>query len=268
MSSKEDSGRIDPALIIQLAHIFMANPWLKLDLLTKSAMKYGRSLAERQIISLVERIGPERQYSLAEVTNLLLAMAHSTASGERLLVAPSEVLDFVPPGKRVDTIPNHLEGIVRKAEREILLLAPFWDISTLINLLRCTAFQGMRPELVLLLVHIGNRLPNVKNIADSISSIWTGRQIRIYLHLAKPNDQASYPHAKCLVIDRSYGYLGSANFTGQGMEGHFELGVSLGPEASKTLGDLLQHLWSKTKTFTLAWDNRVENVHTQSRENA
>ena len=71
--------------------------------------------------------------------------------------------------------------------------------------------------------------------------------------LVKPNDQTSYPHAKCLVVDRSFGYLGSANFTGQGMKGHFELGVSLNSEASKTLGDLLQYLWSQTNIFTLAW---------------
>jgi hypothetical protein len=52
------------------------------------------------------------------------------------------------------------------------------------------------------------------------------------------------------------------------MKGHFELGVSLGSEASKTLADLLEHLWSQTKTFVLAWDNRVENIDTQARENA
>ncbi len=255
MSSKEASGKVNPDPIVQLAHIFMANPWMKLDLLAKCSMKDGRSLAERQIISLVERVGLERQYSLAEVIDLLLAMAHSKIDGERLLVAPSEVLDFIPPGKRVDAIPNYLEGIVGKAEREVLLLAPFWDMPTLINLLRCTSFRGMQPELVLLLVHIGNRLPHVQNIADGISSAWIGKRIRIYLHLAKPDDQGAYPHAKCLVVDRSFGYLGSANFTGQGMKGHFELGVSLGSEASKTLGDLLEHLWSQTRIFNLAWDS-------------
>lgn len=255
MSSREVSGKANPEPIIQLAHMFMANPWLNIDLLTKSAMKDGRSLVERQIISFAEGIGPDRRYSLAEVMDLMRAMAQSKPNGERLLVAPPEVLDFVPPGKRVDTIPNYIEGIVRKAEREVLLLAPFWDMPTLINVLRCTSLRGMKPELVLLLVHIGNRLPRVQRIADGISSNWKGKRIRIYLHLAKPNDQASYPHAKCLVVDRTNGYLGSANFTGQGMKGHFELGVSLGSEASKTLGDLLEHLWSQTLIFSLSWDS-------------
>ena len=255
MSLKEASGKGEPDPIIQLAHMFIANPWLKLGPLSKSNMKDGRSLIERQIISLVERIGPERQYSLAEVIDLLLAMAHSKASGERLLVAPSEILDHIPPGKRVDTIPNYLEGIVSKAEREVLLLAPFWDMPTLMNLLRCTSFRGTKPELVLLLVHIGKRLPQVQDIADGISSTWSGMRIRIFLHVVKPSDQGSYPHAKCLVVDRSYGYLGSANFTGQGMKRHLELGVSLSSEASKILGDLLEYLWSQTKIFSLSWDS-------------
>lgn len=255
MSSKEVSGKVDQDPIIQLARMFVANPWLKFDLLYKPEMKGGRSLVERQIVSLVEQVGPDRQYSLAEVINLLLAMANSKTNGERLLVAPSEILDFVPPGKRVGAIPNYLEGIVRKAEREVLLLTPFWDMSTLVDLLRCTSLQGTKPELVLLLVHMGRRLPRVQDIADGILSTWPGTRIRIFLHLVKPNDQTSYPHAKCLVVDRSFGYLGSANFTGQGMKGHFELGVSLNSEASKILGDLLQYLWSQTNIFALAWDS-------------
>lgn len=255
MSSKGVSGKADQDPVIQLAHIFAANPWLKFDPSNKSTMKGGRSFVERQIVSLIEQVGPDRQYSLAEVVALLVTMVNSQNGGERLLVAPSEILDFIPTGKRVEVIPNYLEGIVRKAEREVLLLAPFWDMSTLVNLLHCTSLQGTKPELVLLLVHMGKRLPRVQDIADGILYTWPGTRIRVFFHLVKPNDHTSYPHAKCLVVDRSFGYLGSANFTGPGMKGHFELGVSLDSEASKTLGDLLQYLWTQTNIFSLSWDS-------------
>jgi hypothetical protein len=254
MSSKEVSGKGNRDPIIQLARMFVANPWLKFDLLYKHGMKGGRSLVERQIVSLVEHIGPDRQFSLTEVVELLLTMANSNVSSERLLVAPAEILDFIPLGKRVGAIPSYLEGIVRKAEREVLLLAPFWDMSTLTDLLRCTSAQRWKPELVLLLVHMGRRLPRVQDIADEVLSIWPGMRVRIFFHLVSNNNQTSYPHAKCLVVDRSLGYLGSANFTGKGMKGHFEVGMSLSSEVSKTLGDLLQYLWSQTDIFTLAWD--------------
>ena len=255
MSSKEASGKVDRDLIIQLGGILAANPWINFDLLHDPHGKYGRSLVERQIGSLVEHIGPDRQFSLAEVIELLATMANKNATSERLLVAPSEILDFIPPGKRVGTIPSYLEEIIRRAEREVLLLTPFWDIATLTDLLRCTSQKAPKPELILLLVHMGRRLPHIQDITNEILSIWPGPRIRIFFHIVSKNNQTYYPHAKCLVADRNFGYLGSANFTGQGMKGHFEVGISLSSEDSKTLGDLLQYLWSQTKIFALAWDS-------------
>jgi hypothetical protein len=49
--------------------------------------------------------------------------------------------------------------------------------------------------------------------------------------------------------------LGSANFTSCGMKGHFEVGVSLGAEESRTLGGILQYLWAQSGLFNLAWDS-------------
>ena len=39
------------------------------------------------------------------------------------------------------------------------------------------------------------------------------------------------------------------------MKGHFEVGVCLDPEDSRTLGGILQHLWSQSGLFALAWDS-------------
>lgn len=64
-----------------------------------------------------------------------------------------------------------------------------------------------------------------------------------------------YPHAKCLLVDKTLGYLGSANFTEHGMEGHFEVGIALGSKESNTLANILENLRSKTDLFNLAWDS-------------
>jgi phosphatidylserine/phosphatidylglycerophosphate/cardiolipin synthase-like enzyme len=226
--------------------------------LSKSSIKDGRSLIERQIISLVGRIGAESKYSLSEVMNLILEMAHNKTNEERILVAPSNILDYIPSGKCVDTIQNHLEEIISKAEREILLLTPFWDLPTLKNLLRCTLSRGTKPELVILLVQMDKNSPHLQDIIDSISTYWPEMHVRVFLHTVQSSDQASYPHAKCLIVDRISGYLGSANFTEPGMTGHFELGVSLSSEASMILGELLEYLWSHTEIFNLVWDNNIE----------
>jgi len=177
-------------------------------------------------------------------------------------VAPADLLDSIPAGQRVRALPSYLEEIVRKAQREVLLLAPFWDMPTLTDLLRCAQRERMRAELVLLLVHMGRRLPPVERIVNEIQSVWPLTRIRIYVHLAHQRSYTNYPHAKCLVVDRRYGYLGSANFTGQGMKGHFEVGVCLGPEDSRTLGDILHYLWSRGGLFALAWDSAESSTGT------
>ncbi len=53
---------------------------------------------------------------------------------------------------------------------------------------------------------------------------------------------SSLMHAKFLVGDRRYGYLGSANLTSQGMGSHFELGVQLLPSQASQLVSLLDAL--------------------------
>lgn len=255
MLSHEVSGNSDVNLILQLAQIIAANPWVRVASMTAVSKKRGRSLIERQVLRLVESIGADRQFSLAEVVQLLINVSRELPSADRLLVAPVDMLDAIPPGRRVRAIPDYLQDMLRTAQHEVLLLAPFWDMPTLVDLLRCVPQRGTEAELVLLFVHMGRRLPNLETMVNAIQSVWPSTRIRVFVHLASRSRFANYPHAKCLVVDRSHGYLGSANFTGQGMRGHFEVGVALSPSDSRTLGDILQHLWSKSGLFVLAWDS-------------
>ena len=255
MLSRGASGNNDKNQILELARLIRANPWVKVNSMIGISPRYGRSVVEREVLKLVESIGPDRHFSLAEVVELLVAIARESPSIERLLVAPADLLDFIPAGQRVRAIPSYLEEILRMAHHEVLLLAPFWDMPTLIDLLRCVPREAAKPELVLLLVHMGRRLSRVESIVNEVQSVWPLTRIRIYVHLANRTSSTNYPHAKCLVVDRSHGYLGSANFTGAAMKGHFEVGVCLEPEDSRTLGGILHYLWSQSGLFALAWDS-------------
>ena len=62
-------------------------------------------------------------------------------------------------------------------------------------------------------------------------------------------------HAKFALADDRFGYLGSANMTGQGFGHHFEIGVRLGPEEAADLVRILDEL--KSKGF-LNVDSRAE----------
>jgi len=254
MLSQGASGNSDENQVIQLAKIVGANPWLKLNSLIGAGPKHSRSVVEREVLKLVESIGLDRHFSLHEVVELLVSIIHDSASAQRLLVAPANVLDSIPAGQRVKAIPSYLEEILRKARHEVLLLAPFWDMPTLTSLLRCAPREKVKIELVLLLVHMGRGIPRVERMTSEIQSIWPLSRLRIYVHLASQGSP-DYPHAKCLVVDRNHGYLGSANFTGRGMKGHFEVGICLDHQDSRTLGGVLQHLWSQSDLFALAWDS-------------
>lgn len=257
MLSQGVSGNSDENQVIQLARIIGANPWIKLNSIIGISTKHGRSVVEREVLKLAESIGVDRHFSLTEVVELLAAIVREPSSIQRLLVAPADLLEYIPAGQQVRAIPSYLEEILRKAQHEVLLLAPFWDMPTLTDLLRCVPRERVNVELVLLLVHMGRRIPCTESMVNELHSVWSLSRIRIYLHLPNQGERIDYPHAKCLVVDRSHGYLGSANFTGRGMKGHFEVGVSLEPADSRTLGGILQHLWSQSGIFSLAWDSTV-----------
>ncbi|MGM0686744.1 MAG: phospholipase D-like domain-containing protein [Promethearchaeati archaeon] len=257
MLSRRDSGNDDKNQVVHLARIIGANPWVKLSSIIGVNPKHGRSVVEREILKLVESIGVDRHFSLIEVINLLTAVLREPTNIQRLLVAPADILEYVPCGQQVRAIPSYIEEILKKAQYEVLLLAPFWDMPTLTDLLRCMPRERENVNLVLLLVHMGRRLPRTESMANEIHSVCPLSRVRIYLHIPDQGERTDYPHAKCLVVDRSHGYLGSANFTGQGMKGHFEVGVSLLPQDCRTLSIILQHLWTQSGIFSLAWDGTL-----------
>jgi len=66
--------------------------------------------------------------------------------------------------------------------------------------------------------------------------------LRVYFCYTDEVDPDNLPHAKVLIVDAKKGYLGSANFTKQGLTSRFELGVRLDEEQSKTIDRLLERL--------------------------
>jgi hypothetical protein len=255
MSSNWAFGKNESSLIYDLAKLISANPWLRRQINKEGCQRRGRSIAERQAYDLAKSIGLNRQFSLQEVLGLLIEMSNESSGVERLLVAPPNLLDILPTGYGLKPIKTFLEDILRKAKKEVLLLAPFWEKSTLVDLLRCLPAGARRMDLLLLLVHMGRRTPRIESMIEEIQSTCPMSRIRLYIHIANQTSSTRYPHAKCLVVDGTYSYLGSANFTSAGMREHVELGVSLGSRDSKLLGSILQFLLSKTELFALAWDS-------------
>lgn len=256
MSSSRASGNTSHNLILELARIIAANPGIQVAS-APGKKRAGRSLVQRQASKLATAIGVERRFTLAELVGLLASAYREQGTTRRLLVSPRDMLDTMPSGRGVGTIPDYLEAALRQAAGEVVLLTPFWDTPTLVGLFRGLPGPARAVDLVLLLVDMAPRATSIAALVSEIQCVWLPKRIRVFVHRTRRSKPANYPHAKCLVVDRSHGYLGSANFTQQGLRGHFEVGVSLNEQDSRTLARILEYLWSSSGLFKLAWDSEI-----------
>jgi phosphatidylserine/phosphatidylglycerophosphate/cardiolipin synthase-like enzyme len=70
-------------------------------------------------------------------------------------------------------------------------------------------------------------------------------KLSVYFCTSESMEEDYLPHAKLLIVDSKRGYLGSANFTKQGLTSRFEVAVELNEQQSKCVGKLLLKLEEK-----------------------
>ncbi len=140
-----------------------------------------------------------------------------------------------------------IEDVVRSAERRCLLGAPYWNT---------TALERLRPA-VMGFAARGGVLEFVYQAGDPTDSYNPVRALRrfcqdvraeggsavIWAFDVRADDGArALLHAKFALADTRFGYLGSANMTGQGFAEHFEIGVRLTEAEATDLGGILDRL--------------------------
>jgi phosphatidylserine/phosphatidylglycerophosphate/cardiolipin synthase-like enzyme len=255
LSSRDFGNNSISNQIYELAQIIKDNPSVNLDQHKSAKNMRSRSIVDHQIRRLITAIGTESQFNLYDVIDLIVKMPDNLIETQKLLVAPAELLSLIPLGEGIQLIPNHLENILRKARKEVILLAPFWDTSILMNFFRCVP-AGNKVELILLLVSTGNKIPAIQPIVNDIQAECYFSRTRLYMYIPDSTKRFNYPHAKCMAVDKCLGYIGSANFTGPGMRGHFEMGVALSNHDSKILDDILHKLTTSSDLFQLMWDSK------------
>jgi hypothetical protein len=229
------------------------NPSLRLPSELRRAP--GRSSVEHEARRLVDLIGVQRQFSLDEVASILATAGRSTPPTPHLLVGPAAALHLIPPGRGVKAISDHLRAALRRTRKEAIVMTPFWAPDALEDILRAPPGSRGTASLVLLLGQTGGQVGALENLVVRMRAAWGPGRLRIFIHRLNGHRPESYPHAKCVVVDRREGYLGSANLTGPGMEGHLELGTTLAPADAETLAGFLEQLWGERDTFELAWDS-------------
>ena len=248
------SGSDREDVIFRMAKVIADNPSISIPLAPRRD-RDARSPAEREVWRLAQQVGLEQTFPLGAVVTLVARAFNIGRVQQQILVSPREIEQMAPLGAGFNYLGDYLDGIVRAARRDIILMTPFWDVATLKSVFASAPRASAGVEVVLLLVDAARVARSVDTIVTTLMSVWAPSRLRVFVHrVSGQAGSEEYPHAKCLLVDRETGYLGSANFTEAGLGRRFELGVSIHGSQAACLSRLLEGLWASTGMFKLAWD--------------
>lgn len=142
----------------------------------------------------------------------------------------------------IDDISNLLINLVRSANNTISIMSPFTNKEGLKSILSPLKACTNNPDISLYLTaNEEDKVMIYKQIIQQVPENML-RNLKLYYCSTELLETDNLPHAKLLIIDSKKGYLGSANFTKQGLKSRFELGVELEEQQSKTVDKLLSML--------------------------
>lgn len=119
--------------------------------------------------------------------------------------------------------------LINRAERELVIVAPYWSIHGVDSLLRHVTRDSMSGVQITLMTPPRCKLDSsdidgVIKMRDTLIS----KKATVRIYSPKIEDgRVALLHAKTVVMDESEAYLGSANYSASGVEQGFELGVRL-----------------------------------------
>ncbi len=148
---------------------------------------------------------------------------------------------------RLPPLVQLVEDVIRSATEVCVLGAPYWNIAALERLSPALSGFARRGGCTEFICQGGaaneqyDPLPALRRLSADLRAL--GGSTRIWTFAARDDaGRWAQLHAKFALADREYGYLGSANMTGQGFGHHFEIGVRLSAAEACDLADLLDKL--------------------------
>lgn len=145
----------------------------------------------------------------------------------------------------INDINSLLIDLVRSASEHISVMSPFTNKEGFKSILTPLNACLNNPKITLYLTASEqNKDIIIRQITDQIPPKMK-HGLKVYFCSPELVESDNLPHAKVLIIDSYRGYLGSANFTKQGLQTRFELGVELDEQQSCAVEQLLKLLVSR-----------------------
>lgn len=147
----------------------------------------------------------------------------------------------------VDDISSLLTELVGSTKHNLILLSPYTTPTAILSILR-PVFRIAESKKVHIKLFITNPLREAQRQIDNLEKLLPNNifsSISFYYRSDLSQEEENILHAKVLIVDSRRGYLGSANFTDQGLSKHFELGVELADKQCVLVEKLLNELIRK-----------------------
>ena len=161
-----------------------------------------------------------------------------------LYVSPPNIITS-ELSEEIDDISNLLTSLVSSATKTVSIVSPFTNKAGLNSVLApLKSCKNLPSNSIYLTADTLDQEMIYKQIIKLIPSKML-EHLRIYFCTSEEMDGDYLPHAKLLIVDSVRGYLGSANFTRQGLTSRFEVGVELDEQQSKSVEKLLLMLVEK-----------------------
>ena len=145
----------------------------------------------------------------------------------------------------IDDISNLLTDLVSSATESVIIMSPFTNKAGLSSILTPLKVCKKLPSISIYLTAPSQDQSMIVNQINDLIPKPMANKLNIYFCTSESMEEDYLPHAKLLVVDSKRGYLGSANFTRQGLTSRFEVGVELNEQQSKSVNKLLKKLENK-----------------------
>lgn len=134
--------------------------------------------------------------------------------------------------------------VLNNAKAEVLIMNPYWSLLGVKSLLRRITRQSYAGVQVLIMTQPRSRLePAMRDGIDLfVSTLETMGATCQVLAPALAIKPLPLLHGKTVVADRNYGYIGSANLTGNGMDFSVEIGMAFSGILARQLADWMAAL--------------------------
>lgn len=137
-------------------------------------------------------------------------------------------------GPYADSLVAHLADLINTAERELLVVAPYWSeegVRDLSRRLHTRKDAALKATLVTAVDAKDRDREGVELFKHTLRRNFNA-EINHVEPIALTSGRAPLMHAKVIVADRKRAYVGSANFSQSGLRDSIEMGVSLAGSAA------------------------------------